>query len=128
MEKIIVVNANVDEGRSLCAILERHNYCASQLHSLAELETAVRNEACGALILDLDSLPVDNLLIRNLCRHGRGLSIIGTSDRPFHPDLEASMRTHISACLSKPVDEDELIYWLKSIGKASAESKIFAPD
>jgi DNA-binding NtrC family response regulator len=112
---IMVVDAGLDEGRRLCAILEHHRYSATPLCSLDELASAVQKSFCHAVILDLDSLPVDNRFIRNLCKDAPGLCVIGTSSRTFHPELEESMRAHISACLSKPVDEDELIFWLKSI-------------
>jgi len=114
-EPIIVVHAGPDEGEKVCAILDRHDYSSIELHSLEELTLTIRNSPCHAVILDLDSLPVDNRFIRNLCKDNPGLCVIGTSSRMFHPELEDSMRAYISACLSKPVDEDELIYWLKSI-------------
>jgi DNA-binding NtrC family response regulator len=114
-EPIIVVHAGPKEGGELCVILDHHGYHAIALRSLDELTVTVRNGPCSAVILDLDSLPLDNRFIRNLCRDNPHVCVIGTSSRTFHPELEESMRTHISACLSKPVDEDELIYWLKSI-------------
>lgn len=122
-ELIIVVDAGLDEGRKLCAMLERYHYSTTLLHSLDELTAAVRNSPCHGVILDLDSLPVDNRFIRNLCKDTPGLCLIGTSSRTFHPELEEAMRAHISACLSKPVDEDELIYWLKSICGAGPQSR-----
>ncbi len=114
-EPILVIDASPDEGGKLCAMLSRHRYSAIGLHSLDELTEKIRSGPCHAVILDLDTLPVDNRFIRNLCKRNPRLCVIGTSSRTFHPELEESMRTHISACLSKPVDEDELIYWLESI-------------
>lgn len=122
-EAVIVVHAGPKEGGELCAILDRHEYRAIELRSLDELAMKVRCSPCHAVILDLDSLPVDNRFIRNLCKNNPDLCVIGTSSRTFHPELEESMRTHISACLSKPVDEDELIYWLKSICEGGPRSR-----
>jgi DNA-binding NtrC family response regulator len=122
-ESILVVDAGPDERRKLCAMLEQHQYNATPLQSLDELKAAVRKGSCHGLILDLDGLPVDNRFIRSLSRDNPGLCVIATSSRTFHPELEESMRTHISACLSKPVDEDELIYWLKSICGGGAKSR-----
>ena len=120
---IIVVHAGPEVGEELCAVLDRHDYHAIALHSLDELAVTVRNSPCYAVILDLDRLPVDNRFIRNLCKDNPHLCVIGASSRTFHPELEESMRTHISACLSKPVDEDELIYWLKSICEGEPSSR-----
>ena len=122
---IAVVHASPEEGRALCRVLENHHYSAIPLRSLDELVKAVRENACHAVILDLDSLPVDNRFLRKMCKEDPELCVIGVSSRTFHPELEESMRAHISACLSKPVDEDELLYWLKSIcaGEPRVKSK-----
>jgi DNA-binding NtrC family response regulator len=127
-ESIMVVDACPDEGRKLCAILDQHDYRTTLLASLDELEAAVRERVCLGVILDLDGLAVDNRFIRDLCRDNPDLCVIGTSNRRFHPELEESMRNHISACLSKPVDETELIYWLKSICGGSRTSRVSPPE
>ena len=74
------------------------------------------------LILDLDSLPVNNRLFRELKKKNPRLHIVGLSSRPFHPELEEAMSRHISSCLTKPVDMEELLYWLKSV--CQEETKI----
>jgi DNA-binding NtrC family response regulator len=112
---IMVLNADPDERRELCRLLERRHYLAVALETLSELMSRLAETRCDALILDLDSLPVDNRFVRLLSRENPELCIIGISSRHFHPELEEAMRAHISACLSKPVNEDELIFWLKSL-------------
>jgi len=67
------------------------------------------------LILDLDTLPLDNRVFRDLKRKNPTLSIITLSTRSFHPELKEAMTDHICACLNKPVDPDELHYWAKAI-------------
>ncbi len=120
---ILVVHAEPEERGKLCARLKDHDYHAIALHSLEQLKLKVQNRPWNVVILDLDSLPVDNRFIRNLCKDSPGLRVIATSSRTFHPELEESMRTYISACLTKPVDEDELLYWLRSICGGSPESR-----
>lgn len=122
-QTIAVVDASPEEGRALCTVLESHHYSAMPLDSLDELARAVQENTCHAVILDLDSLPVDNRFVRKICKEKPELCVIGVSSRTFHPELEESMRTHISACLSKPVDEDELLYWLKSICGGDARAR-----
>jgi DNA-binding NtrC family response regulator len=112
---IIVVNADKSESEALCAVLERENYHSIAKHSLTNLEKRIQETASRVVIMDLDTLPVDNRFIRHLKRHKKKVYIIGLSSRPFHPELQEAVSTHIYACLGKPVDTDELIYWLKSI-------------
>jgi DNA-binding response OmpR family regulator len=63
---ILVVDANLEERLELCRLLEQSRYQTSPMQSLAELLNHLRESACHAVILDLDSLPVDNRFIRNL--------------------------------------------------------------
>ena len=112
---IIVVDADEKESEALRDVLERDNYSAIALTTLGDLEEKIQETACGVIIMDLDTLPVDNRFIRYLKRQKDKVYIIGLSSRSFHPELEEAVSTHIYACLGKPVDTDELLYWLRSI-------------
>lgn len=112
---IMVVSSSMDERLQLCKILEDNRYRAVPFQSLLDLVKAMGERACHAVILDLDSLPVDNRFIRELCKGNPEVCLIGISSRTFHPELEEAMRSHISACLAKPVNSEELIYWLRSV-------------
>jgi len=114
-EPIVVVNANETQCRELCAVLEREHFRATAMYSLMRLKGEIKEGSCRVVIVDFDSLPVDNLLFRDLKRENAEVHIIGLSSRPFHPELEEAMSRHISSCLSKPVDVEELIYWIRSI-------------
>lgn len=74
------------------------------------------------LVLDLDTIPSENRFFRNLKRQCPAMSIIGLSSRSFHPELKEAMRKYIYACLCKPVDPDELVYWIHSIVENSVDS------
>jgi DNA-binding NtrC family response regulator len=112
---VIVVDENKSESEGLCSVLQQENYQAVSLNSLANLEERIQETACCVVILDLDSLPVNNRFIRNLKLERDKMHIIGLSSRTFHPELQEAVSTHIYACLGKPVDTDELLYWLRSI-------------
>jgi DNA-binding response OmpR family regulator len=99
-ERVVVVDANDEQRQELCIVLEREHFPTTPLHSLVNLETNLQEGKCRVAILDLDSLPVDNRLFRNLKKN---------------PELEEAMSKHIHACLAKPVDEEELVYWVKSV-------------
>lgn len=103
--------------------IENEHYQTTVLDSLPSLEKNIRKGACQMVILDLDSLPVDNRLIRNLRKRDPSVRIIVLSSRRFHPELEEAMSTHIYACLSKPVDSEELIFWLRTAFKNETGSR-----
>ena len=112
---IVVVNADKAQCLELCAVLEQEHFRTTALHSLMALEGEVKEDSCRVVIVDLDSLPVDNLQFRALKRKNPEVQIVVLSSRPFHPELEEAMSRHISSCLSKPLDTEELIYWISSV-------------
>jgi DNA-binding response OmpR family regulator len=114
---VLMASSDKRESRDLCALLESHGYRITHAHSLANLGTQLRENLCSMLLLDLDHLSVDNRYMRELSRQHPGLSIIALSSRTFHPELEEALSSHISACLVKPVDIDELFFWLRSLSK-----------
>ena len=114
-EPIVVVDPDEVQCEQLCAILEREHFPTSPLHSLADLALEIQEGTSRVVILDLDTFSVDNRLFRDLKRKNPEVCIIGLSSRSFHPELEEAMCSHIHACLGKPVDEDELIFLVKSV-------------
>jgi len=114
-QRIGVVESDGDLSRALCAALARHQFQAIPLNSLADFEADQQTSPFHVLILDLDGLPVSSRSLRDLKRQNPKLHVIGISSRTFHPELQEAMRNDISACLGKPIDMDELLYWLKSI-------------
>ena len=111
---IVVVDADKNQRKNLCTILKQENHNVVELHSLPSLKKIVRDISCRVVILDLDSLPVDNRFIKEFRRQNPGLPVMVLSSRSFHPELEQVMSKHICACLRKPPDPEELLYCIKS--------------
>ena len=111
---IAVVAAHEKSCLDLCSALERESYPTCSFNALTNLEAAIVEDGCWLVILDLDSLPVDNLFFRKIKRKNPALIIIALSSRSYHPDLEEAMRSYIYACLGKPVKEEELIFLIRS--------------
>ena len=116
MEKgIVVLDANKKQCQGICSFLDELDYQATPMYSVNNLSEFIREGHCGLLILDLDTIEVDKNLFRKLKRTKPSLCIVGLSSRSFHPELQEAMSSHIYACLSKPLDEEELIFWVKSL-------------
>lgn len=116
MEKgIVVIDADKKQCQVICSILYEQNFQATPIHSVKNLANFFKENPCRLLILDLDTIPVDKNLFRKLKKTKPSLNIVGLSSRAFHPELEEAMSNHIYACISKPIDEDELVFWIKSI-------------
>ncbi len=113
--EVVVLDANQTQSQIICNMLESHSYKTVSLNSLTDLNGYMEQSPCRAVILNLDSISVTNKILKQLKAKNPLTSIIGISERQFHPELAESLREYISVCLTEPVDADELIYWLKTV-------------
>jgi DNA-binding response OmpR family regulator len=114
-KNIVLLDANPAHTRNLCDLLQGHAYRITVLDDLADVWTYLPENDCGAIVLNLDTIPVSNRTCRQLKQRARRASIIALSQRTHHPELEEALREHISVCLTKPTDPDELVYWLNVV-------------
>jgi DNA-binding NtrC family response regulator len=116
MEKeVVVLDTDKKQCKSLCDLLTDHEYLSTAMSSLTKMDEYLGENDCRAIILNLDNVSVTNKILKDLKRKNPMINIIGLSKRQFHPELEEALREYISVCLAKPVDPDELTYWLKTI-------------
>ncbi len=115
--KVAVVDADKQNCLEVCALLDQANIPAASIHTLKVLADHLQREPVAVLIIDLDSLPVDNTFFRSLKKQYPNLHIFCLSTRTHHPGLEEAMGSHICASLAKPLNSEELFYWLKAIAE-----------
>jgi len=114
-KKIVILDANQNSCGKLSDIINSKNYPLVQTQALSSLEDFLESDQYVAVVLDIDSVPVDNRTIRKLAIKYPGVRFLCTSKDRFHPELKDAICYHIYACLTKPVDPDELLFWIKSI-------------
>jgi DNA-binding NtrC family response regulator len=112
---VIVLDTDKKQRDSLCTLLADNNYQAAPMSMLSELEQQLEQSDCQAAIVNLDNISVTNKNFKAIKHKKPAVSIITLSERQFHPELEESLREYISVCLAKPIDSDELLFWLKGI-------------
>ncbi len=113
--EVVVLDTNKERCLGLCSMLDERGFRVTPMYSLTNLVKGIEENAYRLLILDLDTVQVDKNLFRKLKRTKPSMYIVGISNRSFHPELEEAMSNHIYACLTKPVDEEELVFWVKSL-------------
>ena len=119
---IVVVDADQDQCRRLCNLLEKDQYSTVSTHSIQYLEDNLKHSKCLAVILDIDTVAVDNRTVRELTLQFPEVYFFCLSEQSFHPELKDAICYHIYACLNKPVDPDELFYFLRSIYENETDS------
>jgi DNA-binding NtrC family response regulator len=103
------------EQPELAKTVEATGFLVLECRSISDMERLIRKKNCGLVIVDLDNPLVNNRVLGGMKRQHPALQIIGVSSRPFHPELKEALMSYIYACISKPVDLDELNYLVKSI-------------
>lgn len=83
--------------------------------SLEELQALSEKTSCRVLILDLDLVAVHNRFIRSLMSGNPDFHILATSSCPFNPELKEAMTYNICAYFRKPLEAEEIEFWLKSV-------------
>lgn len=114
-EAAIVVLTDIEQLEELRSILAAGPYRIIRGESGPNLQGLISESGSNIVILDLDHVPADNRFLRNLKNANPGLSVLAISSKRFHPELRESMSSNIHACLNKPLDSEEVIFWLKSI-------------
>ena len=114
-KKIVVLAADPDSMRELSNILVSENYAHTEVDALASLEGLFDSGQYVAAVIDIDSVQVDNRTMRTMALKYPGVRFLCTSRDRFHPELKDAICYHIYACLNKPVDPDELLFWIKCI-------------
>jgi DNA-binding NtrC family response regulator len=125
--KVLVVNAVKDEADSIAEMLRPAGYTPYLVEDLENVEAAIETEGCMAVLLDLDSLEVFKRSVRRMTLKFPQVCFLCTSWKPFHPELRHAICYHIYACIQKPIDQDELLYWMKNIADQAEDGNNLKP-
>jgi DNA-binding NtrC family response regulator len=112
---VAVLATDKEQCQGISELLRASDYPAIALHSFEDLHEQIRGASVKVLLVDLDNAVVDNSFFRNIKKWQPGVFILALSSASHHPDLKEAMGSHIYACLAKPLDPEELLYWLWSI-------------
>jgi DNA-binding NtrC family response regulator len=112
---IILLDADKDNSIRLSKMIRSHDYPVTIARSLSSLDGLIESNRYVAVVVDIDTVPIENRTIRDFSLKYPGFSFLCTSKDRFHPELKEAICYHIYACLNKPIDPDELFYLLKSI-------------
>jgi DNA-binding NtrC family response regulator len=118
---VLVLDAEKKQCWQLCELLANDQYKAIPLYSSHNLEKTITEAGCLAIFWDIDSVPAENRIIRDLTIKFPDVYFFGLSRHQFHPELKDAICYHIYACINRPVDPDELFYWLRSIEENDAD-------
>ncbi len=123
-KEVAVLETDQKQSGDICALLSDRQFQVISLSSFSEMDSYLEKHDCRVIILDLDTMTIDNRAVRDFRRKNPGIHIIAFSERQYHPELEEALRDYISACLSKPIDPDELFFWLRVILENDEESQV----
>lgn len=109
------MNVDSEESDSIALLLKQTTFKTQFVAAPSEIKKVLKDASFLAILIDIDSAVVDNRYIKDLASQFPTIPLLFISKDRFHPELKDSIRDHIYACLTKPLDPDELNYWLKCI-------------
>uniref|UniRef100_A0A7V4LC56 Response regulator n=1 Tax=Desulfobacca acetoxidans TaxID=60893 RepID=A0A7V4LC56_9BACT len=121
--QVVVVTGERGQAPELLGILSSLTYTGVTVPSLAELEDCLPLSPHVAVILDLDTVRPTPSTLRGLKKRYPSLHFMGISSQAYHPGMEEVIGSHLYACLVRPVDAEELGFWLKTIAENLAEAE-----
>ncbi len=122
-QHILIVNSDREES-ALLAEMIRSAGCRIHLrHSMVDMMATLAGSPFMAVVLDIDSLDIDNRTIRSLTLAYPDVCFLCTSNERFHPELKEALCYHIFACINKPIDPDEMVYWIRCIQDNQTDSR-----
>ena len=116
-KSIMVLDANKEQCQELCELLEEVQFNAISLNSTHNLEQRIKDTGCQAIFWDIDTVPVNNRTIKTFTTKFPGVYFFCLSKQAIHPELREAISHHIYACLNRPIDADELFFWLRTINQ-----------
>ena len=112
---IVVLNADPKQCNKFCDLLQNGQYSTTPVYSPQKLDKCIQECSCFAAFIDIDTIPIDNRWVRELTIKYPDTNFFCLSEQSFHPEIKDAICYHIYACIKKPVDPDEIFYWLRSI-------------
>ncbi len=113
--QVILISKENEETEKIRHLLSENKYATLRIENVSQIEKTISTIPCNCIIFDLDSIEIDNRAIRELTIRYPSIYFLCMSKDRFHPELKDAICYHIYACLTKPFDNDELIYWLRCI-------------
>ena len=119
--KIVVLDIDPIQCLALCDLLTGLGYQAVPAYSLSDFTPILLKKSILVVLIDLDTVPMDNLTIKTLSVQNPGIYLLCLSSSRYHPGLKESICNHIYAFINKPINPDELNYLIGSIYKEAAD-------
>jgi DNA-binding NtrC family response regulator len=103
-KSILVLDADKDQCRGLCELLEKGQFKATPLFSTHNLEKNIEDTGCRAILWDIDTVTADNRTVRDLTLKFPGVYFFCMSKHP--PVSPGAKRRDLLPylCLYQPAD------------------------
>ncbi|WP_156932953.1 hypothetical protein [Desulfonatronum lacustre] len=109
----VMLHDNAEEVSRVERLLAGHRLRLLRCEQVDELEQLLTTCRECLVLLNLEINGVDNELLRRVSKACDQVQIIGISRRPYHPELEQALRSHLRAVIARPIDDDELTLCLR---------------
>lgn len=116
MEKhVLIYNQDKKESKYISSLLGCANCRPVIINRFEDISGHIRKNNCRVMIIDLDGTSLNSKWFRKIKKEKPELSILTISNQSFHPSLGEAITQSITACLTRPLDEEELIFCIDNL-------------
>lgn len=94
-------------------LLAVHGLNVRHCNRIEDLEHILNTCLDCLVLLNLDAYDLTNEMLCRMSQACPQIRIIGMSNRPYHPELELALRSHLQAVVARPINTEELGLCLK---------------
>ncbi len=90
---IVIVGKEKLECQNIVKLINEKKYSGITLKSISALEKTLSQEECMAVLIDIDTVPVENRELRELTLKYPESSFLCMSNEKYHPELRKPFAT-----------------------------------
>ncbi|OGP62771.1 MAG: hypothetical protein A2V65_10330 [Deltaproteobacteria bacterium RBG_13_49_15] len=113
--KLLFLSTDLAGNQNIESFLLKKGLEALFLTTLPDLKKELVISTYSLVFLDIDAISVGNREIKELKTSFPETFFFCMSKDPFHPEIKEAISNYIFACMAKPLDLDELTFWIESI-------------
>ena len=114
-QEVIILNPDFSESQHTIQLLKSNGYYSNAVDNFEAFLKALGNPECIAGLIDIDCFKINNNQVQEIAEQHPNTVLFFTSTERIHPDLKESIAQFVFACMTKPLNPNELVFWLRSL-------------
>ncbi|MEW5909990.1 MAG: hypothetical protein AB1659_09355 [Thermodesulfobacteriota bacterium] len=113
--KLLFLSTDDAANRSIQPLLLKKGLNVLFFRDLSDLMKELMDSKDSLVFIDIDTVAIGNRDLKVLKTSFPESNLFCISKVPFHPEIKEAISKYIFACMVKPLDLEELMFWVGSL-------------